>query len=154
DTNSRINTLVGGRLFPGVHHHACFIAAERDQHLAIALTSDDQQVRVYVAGRPAAALPANSVLGSLAEASAFFERGALGYSATRRRTRFDGLELRSQGWRVNPFAVERVESSFFDDPSLFPAGSVTFDCALLMRNLRHEWHGHAQLCSQASPAVH
>ena len=28
DTNSRLNALVGGRLFPGVHHHARFSVRE------------------------------------------------------------------------------------------------------------------------------
>ena len=29
DTSSRLNTLLGGRLFPGVHHHATFRCARR-----------------------------------------------------------------------------------------------------------------------------
>ena len=27
DTSSRLNTFVGGRVFPGVHHHASFVVA-------------------------------------------------------------------------------------------------------------------------------
>jgi len=27
----------------------------------------------------------------------------------------------------------------------FPAGSVTFDCALIMRNIAHEWHAAAEM---------
>src|SRR5262249_22062616 len=83
----------------------------------------------------------NSIFGSLAEASAFFERGSLGYSATAKPDEFDGLELRSFTWQVQPLAVEQVKSSFFEDQALFPPGSVTFDCALLMRAIDHEWHG-------------
>lgn len=147
DTNSRLNTLVGGRLFPGLHHHALFTTTETDTTMSVALTSDDGAVRVVVAGRPVATLPAGSVFCSLTEASTFFERGALGYSATRDPQRFDGLELRSRHWHVEPFSVEQLESSFFDNPSQFPSGSATFDCALLMRGIPHEWHGHGQLCS-------
>ncbi len=152
DTNSRINTLVGGRIFPGIHQHARFTTSETDQRISIRLTSDDGQVEVHVAGRPTIALPTDSVFHSVAEASVFFERGALGYSATGDPNRFDGLELRSHGWQVEPFAVEHVESSFFANPSLFPPGSATFDCALLMRNIAHEWHGHDQLWSPSCRA--
>jgi hypothetical protein len=29
---------------------------------------------------------------------------------------------------------------------LFPRSAIKFDCALLMRGIRHEWHGQAPLC--------
>ncbi len=74
-------------------------------------------------------LPESSVFGSVAEVSEFFERGSLGYSATRRAGEFDGLELHTFNWQVQPLAVDKVESSFFDDPQRFPPGSATFDCA-------------------------
>ena len=38
-----------------------------------------------------------------------------------------------------PLALKTVRSSYFDDTTKFPRGSVTFDCALLMRNIRHRW---------------
>lgn len=148
DTSSRVNVLVGGRLFPGLHHHARFATTAtegRMGRMTIDLRSDDGTVRVSVAGRPAAALPPDSVFASLDAASRFFEAGALGYSVTRDPRQFDGLELRSRGWRVAPFAVESVASSFFDDVARFPPGTATFDCALLMRDIAHEWHGRGQL---------
>lgn len=140
DTSSRLNVLAGGRLFPGEHHHARFAVREDAERLHVALGSDDGRTRVLVEGRVTAALPPNSIFRSLAEASAFFEAGSVGYSATTRGDSLDGLELRSHGWHVEPLHVERVESSFFDDPTRFPPGTATFDCALLMRQIRHEWH--------------
>jgi hypothetical protein len=145
DSSSRLNTLVGGRLFPGVHHHARFDVYEADDAFRVALTSDDGQTRVRVAGQASAALPASSTFRSLPEASSFFEAGSLGYSATHRRGEYDGLELRSHAWQVEPLAVDAIESSFFDDPRLFPRSAIAFDCALLMRGIRHEWHGQASL---------
>jgi hypothetical protein len=147
DTSSRLNTLVGGRLFPGVHHHATFHVREEGDHYRVALDSDDRRTHVLVDGHVAPNLPAASVFGSLREASDFFARGSLGYSVTRSPGEFDGLELRSLNWRVQPLAVERVESSFFEDRSRFPPGSVEFDCALLMRGIDHEWHGREPLRS-------
>jgi hypothetical protein len=152
DTGSRANVLAGGRVFPGVHNHARFTTHEANDQITIDLASDDGTVRVQVAGRVADALPAESVFASLQEASAYFEGGSLGYSATRDPRRFDGLELRSRFWRVEPFAVESVASSFFEDPARFPPGSATFDCALLMRGIPHEWHGRGQFIT-AEPAT-
>jgi len=146
DTSSRLNTWAGGRLFPGLHHHARFRVDERDDRYQIGLVSDDGLTRLEVAGRTCSGLPDTSVFGSLQEASDFFEQGSLGWSATEQTGEFDGLELRSFDWQVAPLAVERVESSFFDDRTLFPAGSAAFDSALLMRGIDHEWHARGKLC--------
>jgi len=42
-------------------------------------------------------------------------------------------------WEVKPLEVKRVKSSFFEDQSVFPKGSIQFDNALLMENIEHEW---------------
>jgi Uncharacterized conserved protein (COG2071) len=149
DTNSRLNALVGGRLFPGVHHHARFVVREAAERYEVALTSNDGDTRVSVRGRRADRLPASSVFRSLDEASAFFRGGSLGYSATADPTRFQGLELRCFHWRVEALDVEEVRSSFFEDATLFPKGGIEFDCALLMRGIEHEWHGRPDLCCAA-----
>jgi hypothetical protein len=145
DTSSRLNSLAGGRLFPGEHHHARFRVEERGDDYSVVLDSDDGRTHLAVQGRLAPELPRTSVFGSLREASDFFERGSLGYSATSCPGVFDGLELRSLAWHVQPLEVGRVESSFFGDRTLFPEGSVEFDCALLMRGIEHEWHGRESL---------
>jgi hypothetical protein len=121
--------------------------SEADGRYRVELNSADGETRVLVDGRVSEALPATSVFGSLEEASAFFEAGAVGYSATAQAGTFDGLELRSRTWRVEPLAVERIESSFFDDEQVFPRGSTRFDCALLMRGIEHEWTGLERLCA-------
>jgi hypothetical protein len=145
DTSSRVSALLGGRLFPGVHQRARFTIRDAADGLAVSLTSADGRTRVAVRGRQGGAIPADSVFGSLAAASAFFEGGALGYSAGHHVGVHDGLELRTDSWAVAPFVVERVASSFFDDPAVFPPGSVAFDCALLMRDVPHEWHARGTL---------
>lgn len=149
DTSSLMNTLVGGRLFPGRHHRARFDVSESGDDICVALRSVDGATRVVVEARLAERLPESSVFGSIDEASAFFERGAIGYSATDRGGCFECLELRSFDWRVEPLDVHRFESSFFSDEALFPPGSVTFDCALLMRSIAHEWHAHDSLVVEA-----
>lgn len=153
DTSSRLNALVGGRIFPGVHHHARFEVHETDDRLSVAFRSDDGAASIAVMARPAGGLPADSVFASAAEASAFFEAGSLGYSATGEPGRFDGLELCCDEWTVTPLAVEAVRSAYFEDETRFPPGSVTFDHALLMRGVPHEWHAREELCREHSPGV-
>lgn len=152
DTSSRLAALVGGRLFPGVHHHARFDVEEHDGYYRVALDSDDGDTHLTVAGRIAAELPPSSVFRTLSQASTFFERGSLGYSSTKNTGEFDGLELRTFDWRVQPLAVETVESSFFDDTQLFPSGSVAFDCALLMQEVEHQWHKRPSLGIEGAAA--
>lgn len=146
DTNSRFNTLLGGRIFPGIHHHAQFTVDEGDDHWNVAMQSDDGVTSLAVRTRPATGLPAESIFPSLEAASAFFAAGSLGYSDTRSSGRYQGLELNCRRWQVEPLAVTEVRSSYFDDPAIFPHGSIELDNALLMRGIDHEWHGHADLC--------
>lgn len=145
DSSSVWNALAGGRLFPGMHHHSQFEVRESGDEYSINVSNADG-TRVAVAGRISPALPATSVFGSLEEASEFFARGALGYSVTRQVGAFDGLELRTESWEMTPLEVRRVKSSWFSDTSIFPRGSIEFDSALLMREIRHEWHGRGRLC--------
>lgn len=150
DTNSRLNTWAGGNLFPGLHHHSKFTVHETPEDYSVTLESDDRQTRLHVAGTVCDRLPATSVFSSVREASEFFRQGALGWSETLTPGKYDGLELRCEDWQVVPLEVEQVESSFFADEARFPTGSVRFDCALLMRNIQHEWHGQPDLCCPAA----
>jgi hypothetical protein len=146
DSSSLLNALAGGRLFPSVHHHAAFTVVETANYISIALISDDGKTRVRVEGRMNDSLPATSIFTSCREASDFFEAGALGYSPSAKSGRFDAMELRCRNWHVQPLAVEAIESSFFQDESTFPRGSIEFDCALVMRGIEHEWHNKESVC--------
>lgn len=145
DTSSRINRLLGGRLFPGYQHHAIFKVREEDGRFQISLDSDDGRTHLAVDARVAEQLPSRSVFRSLDEASDFFHHGGLGYSATPAPGVFDATELKSFSWAVEPLEITRAESSFFEDSKRFPPGSVEFDSALLMRRIEHEWHGREPL---------
>lgn len=145
DTSSALNAFVGGRFFPGTHHRARFDVRESEDEIAVALRSEDGHTRIAVRGRRVAQMPRTSVFPDVAAASGFFEQGALGWSPAREPGCFDCLELVSHGWRVEPLAVEHVESSWFEDAARFPAGAVAFDSALLMRDVAHEWRGHGVL---------
>ena len=141
DTNSQLNVLLGGRLFPGEHHLASFSVQEADAAVNIKMKSADEAVTVEIEGNIGEELPSNSIFSSLADASSFFEGGSLGYSVTSDQNRLDGLMLETKDWRVEPLDVKRVHSSYFLDEARFPKKSVEFDHALIMRNVAHMWHG-------------
>ncbi|HEU5122803.1 MAG TPA: DUF2071 domain-containing protein [Verrucomicrobiae bacterium] len=145
DTSARFQTWIGGRIFPGVHHLADFEVDERGDDFRVEMRSRDGSAQVFVEARRANNLPATSIFQSLSEASEFFQRGSLGFSSTPVRDRFEGLELHSHRWEVTPLSVERVKSSFFDDETHFPEGTVEFDSALLMRGIDHEWIGRGTM---------
>lgn len=146
DSNSILNSLVGGKIFPGLHHRARFTVVESSRRHSVRMKSDDGTVTVDVSGTVADTFPNGSVFESLIKASDFFAQGSLGYSDTTTLGRFDGLELKCDTWQVEPLDVDSIQSSFFEDSTRFPAGSVEFDCALLMRDIVHEWRGHPDLC--------
>ncbi len=152
DTDSRLNSLVGGRLFPGIHHHASFKIDESAERLSVTMSSDDKISAVHVSGSVSDSIADASVFDSLESASKFFENGSLGYSDTNQTGRYDGLELCCENWSVESLTVDRIESSYFDDTSRFPSGTVEFDCALLMRDIHHEWHGKPELLSPPNGA--
>ncbi len=151
DSGNRLNALAGGRVFPGVHHHARFTVSESDGRYHVALHSDDATTSLSVTCRCAARLPKSSVFSGIEEASAFFRGGFLGYSATPDPRRLHGLQLHCRTWQVEPLEVVEARSSFFENEALFPRGSIELDCALLMRNVEHEWRAQPDLAWHRGP---
>ena len=150
DTSSLLNAFAGGRIFPGVHNRARFDVRETESEYHIAMDSIDRSTHVTVDGRTTDELPDDSVFATVAQCSQFFEAGSLGYSPANSTSQFDGLELRTDNWCVQPLGITNVQSSFFDDREAFPDGSVAFDNALLMRGIDHEWHRRESLCCVSS----
>ena len=149
DTSSALNALVGGRLFPGVYRRAQFnVASDGDRFRVVIDGPDGAPVMRIAATRVTdAPMPLGSVFASLDAVSDFFAGGAVGWSATADPRTFDAIELRTDGWRVELLDVTAHHSAFFSDEARFPAGSVAFDCALIMRDLAHSWVAHGELCT-------
>lgn len=145
DTSSWVNHLAGGRIFPGEHQLAEFSVNDDGSHVSMTIRARDGRMSVQLRARESESFPESSCFKSLAESSAYFEGGSLGYSVTRDCCRLDGIRLETDSWQVRPLAIEHVESSFFADESLFPPGSVTFDHALIMRDITHQWHVEADM---------
>jgi len=140
DTSSKLNSLAGGSIFPGIHHLAKFTVNESDGHYDISFRSDDNTA-LSVRAVETAEWNKESVFESLECVSRFFESGGVGFSLKQNNKSFDGLELKTFNWKVSLLKVEDVQSSFFQNQDIFPEGSVKFDNALLMRDIEHEWIG-------------
>lgn len=136
DTSLRLNTLLGGRLFPGKHYLAEFNVVTDQGHYHIDLTGSDQ-MHLAIDARKTDQFATNSIFGTLDNVSAFFEQGSVGYSPN--GDCYEGLQLQTRHWQVQPLNVECIRSSFFEDKNIFPEGSIQFDNALLMENISHEW---------------
>jgi hypothetical protein len=141
DTSSFLNMLAGGRIFPGQHFYAKFDVKEEHDNYHIAFKSSDGTT-ISIDCEKTEKLNPNSIFENLENASNFFEAGAIGYSPN--GNKYDGLKLKTFNWKVVPLNVTAVQSSFFENEALFPKGSVQFDNALLMTQIKHEWYSVEQ----------
>ncbi len=139
DTSSLLNTLVGGRLFPGVQHKANFTTFDEPPKHKVKYTSQDGTTEVRVEGHRTPSLPSQSVFKDLATSSHFFKLGATGFSPDFRQDQQQGMRLVVDDWKVQAFEVNNVFSSFFSNENIFPKNSVVYDHSLLMLNVPHQW---------------
>lgn len=149
DTASRFNQLVGGRVFPRVHHAATFSVREPGNRFKVAVSpaADPARPLLRVHAHLTDSLPRDSVFRSVTEAEEFFRAGAVGWSPGRREGELDGLELRALEWHLEPLAVDWMESRFFGDNLCLPASSWQFDSAFLMRGVECEWHAFGRMAT-------
>lgn len=136
DTSSRFNSLIGGTIFPGIHHLAKFTVNESNGNYNVAFISNDETY-LSIEASETNNWNKESVFENLNCVSDFFKNGAIGYSPD--KNGFDGLELKAYNWKVSLLEVKKVQSSFFENTDIFPKGSVKFDNALLMTDIKHEW---------------
>ncbi|WP_299157718.1 DUF2071 domain-containing protein [uncultured Tenacibaculum sp.] len=136
DTSSKLNSLAGGTIFPGIHHLANFTVNEKNNTYEVGFLSNDK-TSLSIKAKETDNWNKESVFKNLQHVSNFFEDGSIGYSPD--KNNFDGLELKAYTWKVSLLEVENVNSSFFENVSIFPKGSVKFDNALLMKDIEHEW---------------
>jgi hypothetical protein len=152
DTSSRLASWSGGRLFPGVYRPAHFDPHDLGSSISIDVASRDGEVRLSVA-----AGAANALGGQLFErpedAARFFREGALGYSPAANAEHFEGVRLVSNSWDVSPVSVRHMASSLFDNHLLFPRGTCTLDCGLVMRDLPVRWLAEPKLLPRGTVAA-
>ncbi|MEV0459461.1 DUF2071 domain-containing protein [Catellatospora methionotrophica] len=139
DSHSRATVALGGRLYPGWHHRSIFTVTETDTDLRVSFRSTDDEAYVDVHARITDQLTGSALFSDLADASRFFRTGSDGYSPSRRPGIHEGLRLVSPRWHLEPADILHAASSFYDDPHLFPTGTIALDSALAMRHLPVTW---------------
>ena len=138
DTSSKLNSFAGGTIFPGIHHLAKFTVHENNGIYEVSFTSNDNTF-LSIKAKETEYWNKESIFKDLNCVSGFFENGSIGYSPN--KIEFEGLELKTNNWKVSLLEVESIKSSFFENENIFPRGTVKFDNALLMKNIEHEWIG-------------
>lgn len=140
-TGSRFNYAVGGRIFPGVFQMSDFRSLESppNYHLEIKGKKDPAPI-VRFDGDVVDTLSKNSIFTNLDDASNFFAKGAIGYSLSKDRSHFQGMELKLLEWDIKPMKINEAFVWLFEKSKHFPPGTSKLDSAMLMRGLRHEWH--------------
>lgn len=136
DTNLKLNTIVGGRIFPGKHYFAKFNVIERGNKYHLDFKSSDNTT-IEIDAELIDEFDEHSIFKTIEKVSSFLEKGSVGYSPNGRK--IEVLKLETYEWNVKPLKVSNVRSSFFEDKNIFPAGSIKFDNAILMENIEHEW---------------
>ena len=142
DTSSRLTALIGGRVFPGEHHHARFDVHESVDQLQVSFHSADATAHAGVVVKVDDALRDSALFKDTAAASCFFRDAPIGCSARASRPGVDAVQSTTDCWTITPARLLNVESSFFSDTDRFPIGSAEPDSVLLMRDTPALWRAH------------
>ncbi|GAA2031469.1 hypothetical protein GCM10009839_34220 [Catenulispora yoronensis] len=129
----------------------------------MAAQSHDGAMSVAFNGTQTAAMPAGSVFTGADSASAFFHCASIAHSPSSSSLGGDGsqpgahadadhtahasadhtahttLRMVTPPWRGIPVQAAYVQSSFFEDRSRFPPGTVEFDSAIAMHEVPARW---------------
>jgi hypothetical protein len=139
-TDQRLVQMLGGRLFPGVHHGARFRVREEGKGIDMDVSTDTGEADVRFCASVCPTWQSTSAFRNLDEASEFFQQGGCGFSCSLKGDSVEGIELKTLQWSMKPLAVHLRKAAFYLNSIHFPVGSVEFDCGLIMRAVPHEWH--------------
>ncbi|MEZ4771744.1 MAG: DUF2071 domain-containing protein [Bacteroidia bacterium] len=138
DTSSLIIHSAGGKIFPGMHKLGRFKTREANGYYELHLTNRDQ-TRLSFLAKETTAFSHGSVFSDLHSAADLFAQNSLEYAPRFKNMIYDGIAFRANRQKVQPLHICQMRSDFFENEETFPKGSVFFDHALLMKNIRSEW---------------
>jgi uncharacterized protein YqjF (DUF2071 family) len=149
DTDSWINSLSGGRIFPGVYNKTKFDLNVSGDNYKVTV-HEQKNTLMSIDASVVKELPIGSVFETINDVSEFFKTGNIAWSPSDKKSKYDAIELATTHWQMEPLKVRNCYSSYFSDTSKFPEGSVTFDSAIIMRNINHSWVSRDNLCQLCS----
>ena len=145
DTNSIVNTISSGRLFPDIYKKAEFQVDSTDRSYSVRIEHAGNCL-MNIEAEVTNDIEVTSIFNSVNEISDFFLGGNIGWSKKENNKGFDAIELRTVQWSMKPLQVTNEFSAYFMDESIFPKGSVEFDSAMVMQGLEHSWISREKLC--------
>ncbi len=137
-TSSRLTAVIGDRLFPGVRGRARFTLEDDSGKVHFGFSSRDGS-HVDASVEATDELIGSELFASTDEASQLLRRAALDYSLRRKGGRLDGVEVRTDTWRIESTRIKYARSSYFDDPTVFPAGTAAVDSAFVTHDIAADW---------------
>jgi hypothetical protein len=140
DTDQRLISLLGGRLFPGVHRTAEFCVRENDARLAMHVHTENQEADVQFRADEKAGWEKTKLFAAFDDAREFFRKGDCGFSCSLQENKLEGMQLETLTWNVAPLAAHDITARFYERLGAARPGSIEYDCALLMRGIPHRWH--------------
>lgn len=147
DTDSWLNVMAGGRLFPGVYQKAGFKLSIKENSYNVHVKDSRGKDFMIIKAVVTEQLPSGSIFRNKDEVSQFFQGGSIGWSPRQEKDKFDAIELETMEWNMEPMLVDQEFSAFFTNQDMFPRGSVEFDSAVIVRNLKHSWVSRESLCN-------
>jgi hypothetical protein len=140
DTDQKLMSLLGGRLFPGVHHAAHFNVEEGSNSLHMRIETKDHEADVHFQAHTAVPWKNTELFHTFNEATEFFKKGDCGFSCSLHEGELEGMRLNTLKWAMEPLDVQEVRADFYQNLAGAAQPGIEFDCALLMRGIPHEWH--------------
>lgn len=126
--------LSSARLFPAKFEHAYFQFEETSGQFRVSVIAGKYELHFEASETDN--VEVKSILGSFQEVSNFHRDAKISYTPASETGTFDGLYLKTPAWRSMPLNMKSLSFNYVE--KLFPGAE--FDSALLMRNVKHEWH--------------
>jgi hypothetical protein len=139
DTDSMLNVLLAGKIFSWPHYSAHFQVDEANGNYTVAMQSKDSYSSLSVEAQLTNTFPSDSMFDCIDHASGCFHGCPIGLSPSTTPNRFKTIRLKTKTWAVKSLRIQKLQSSYFENQSLFPEETIKFDNALLMEGIEHEW---------------
>ncbi|MEZ4829135.1 MAG: DUF2071 domain-containing protein [Bacteroidia bacterium] len=136
DTSSTLVHFSGGRFFPSEYSLTGMKFRESFGYYELHLGGHHP---TSFLAKESADFAEGSVFSGLPAAASLFAQNSMEYAPRYENMVFDGIAFRASRHKVQPLHICQMRSSFFENEENFPRGSVFFDHALLMKNIRSEW---------------
>jgi hypothetical protein len=146
DTDSILNVVLAGKMFSWPHYSASFLVKEANGNYCVKMQSKDHHSMVQVEAQLSDTFPSKSMFDSLDHASDCFHGCAVGISPSAQVSKVKTIKLKTKTWYVKPLHISFLKSSYFENKSLFPEGSIEFDNGILMEGIEHEWLSKSDGC--------